>query len=359
MIWRQKQKGGNGSTNIQAQVVQCGVSYDDAKSIAMDVFIDNFAKLSQTAHRLAIERADEFTENYLSELHEREPAAVENIEDPGIQSDILEAQAGFARSGDRDLGEVLVDILVDRTARTERTTASLALSAAINTAQKLTGPHFAALSTLFVFKQLRIKEVTDPQSLYRRMSICLTPMREDMARLSNSDIHYLTALGCITAPMGSPPIHQTLHQTYPGLFYEGIDISLAPKRFSGAPEDGPESVVAKFKDTPAVAPSFRDPTKFQIAAVDHSALKRIITENGLQEHGSYLERALTARPVNGDTVMSEMRTHDSALGGIVDAYNATSLINCRNTAIGTAIAHASVRKATGGNFITALDIFLP
>jgi hypothetical protein len=324
----------------------------------MDVFKENFAKLSQNAHRLAIERADEFTVNYLAELHEREPQAVGNIEDPGVQSDILEAQAGFAKSGDKDLGEVLVDILVDRTARTDRTTATLALSAAVTTAQKLTGSQFAALSALFVFKQLRLLGATHHEQLYQRIARCLTPLRDDMVRLSDSDVQYLAALGCITISMGSNPIHQILQTTYPGLFFEGIDISTAPQELSGTAETGPESVISKLKDTPAVARSLRDPTRFQIAAVNSEALDRIIEEAGLQEYESALQRALTARPVNGDTIIAELRTYSPPLGEIIDAYNAKSLSNCTNTAIGTAIAHANVRKATEGDFSTALEVWL-
>jgi hypothetical protein len=358
MIWRQKQSGGDGSTNIQAQVVQYGVSYTDAKAIAMDVFKENFAKLSQGAHQTAIQRADEFTENYLAELHERQPQAVGNIEDPGVQSDILEAQAGFAKSGDKDLGEVLVDILVDRTARTERTTASLALSAAVTTAQRLTGAHFAALSALFVFKQMRFFRVTHHVQLYERVAQCLTPLSGDMKRLTDSDIQYLAALGCITISMASTPIHQVFQTTYPGLFSEGVDISSAPKELSGAPEDGPESVINKLKETKAVTRSLRDPKKFQVAAVDQDALDELVAKNGLREYQSELNRALTARPINGDVIIQEMRTHSSDLGDIVEAYNARSLANCSNTAIGTAIAHANIRKATEGRFEAALDIWL-
>jgi hypothetical protein len=324
----------------------------------MDVFRENFAKLSQNAHRLAIERADEFTANYLTELHEREPQAVGNIEDPGVQSDILEAQAGFAKSGDKDLGEVLVDILVDRTARTDRTTATLALSAAVTTAQKLTGSQFAALSALFVFKQLRLFGATRPEQLYQRIAQCLTPLRDDMMRLSDSDVQYLAALGCITISMGSNSIHQILQTTYPGLFFEGIDVNTAPQELSGAPETGPESVINKLKDTPAVARSLRDPTRFQIAAVDSEALDQIIERAGLQEYASVLHQTLTARPVNGETIIAELRTYSPPLGEIIDVYEAKSLPNCSNTAIGTAIAHANVRKATEGRFSAPLEVWL-
>nr|WP_143076565.1 LPO_1073/Vpar_1526 family protein [Streptomyces sp. MUSC 14] len=324
----------------------------------MDVFKENFAKLSQNAHRIAIERADEFTLNYLSELHEREPEAVENIEDPGVQSDILEAQAGFARSGDRDLGEVLVDILVDRTARTGRTTVSLALSAAISTAQKLTRSQFAALSALFVFKQLRILQVGHYEQVYQHLSRYLDPMRDDMVRLSGSDVQYLAALGCITISMGSAPIPQVLQRTYPGLFFQGVDISSAPSGPSGAAEDGPEFIINKLKGTRAVIRSLRDPAKFQINAVDSEGLHALLSDSDLLEYEELLQRTLSARPVDGDVILSEMRKHSAALGEVIDAYQERTLQNCSNTAIGTAIGHANLRKTTGGEFGSALDIWI-
>jgi hypothetical protein len=337
--------------------VQYGVSYEDARAIATDVFKENFAKLSQGAHRVALERADEFTLNYLSELHEREPQAVENIEDPGVQSDILEAQAGFAKSGDKDLGEVLVDILVDRTARTERNTASLALSAAISTAQKLTKSHFAALSALFVFKQLKVGQVNHYEQVYMRLSSYLTPTRDDMVQLSDSDVQYMAALGCVTISMGSISIHQVLQQAYPGLFCQGVDISSAPSEPSGAPEDGPESIINKFKDTPVVTRNLRDPSKFQIAAVDRESLHQLLAKIDLLEHEEVLQRALIARPIDGETIMKELREFSAPLGEVIDTYEARTLPNCSNTAIGTAIGHANLRKVTGEAFTIPSDVW--
>ncbi|MGW7194995.1 LPO_1073/Vpar_1526 family protein [Streptomyces chryseus] len=339
-------------------MVQYGVGYADAKDIAMTVFRENFSKLSKEAHRVAFERAEEFTANYLSELHNREPKAIANLEDPGVQSDILEAQSGFAKSGHRDLGEILVDILVDRTARTERSTASLTLSAALSTAQKLTSPHFAALSSLFALKQLRAVGATRPDQIYAHFSNYLSPMRDDMKALSSSDVQYLAGLGCLTISIGSNPVHATLQTTYPGLFCAGMDISSAPSDLSGSAEDGPESVARRFKDTPAIMRTLRDPSKFQVAAVDKEGLSALLARTGLTEYDDILQRTLTARPMDGDLIISEIREFSSSLGDVIDAYNIRDLPNCSNTAIGTAIGHANIRKVTSGAFTAALDVWI-
>jgi hypothetical protein len=66
----QKQESGDDSTNLQAQsiVVNQGISYSDAKDIALDVYKSNFLQLSQDAAQVARERAEEITDNFLDKL---------------------------------------------------------------------------------------------------------------------------------------------------------------------------------------------------------------------------------------------------------------------------------------------------
>jgi hypothetical protein len=63
----QQQKAGDKSTNLQAQniTVHQGISYQDAKEIATDVFKNNFLHLSQKTLMTAEERAQELIENFL------------------------------------------------------------------------------------------------------------------------------------------------------------------------------------------------------------------------------------------------------------------------------------------------------
>jgi hypothetical protein len=51
----QKQEAGDGSTNLQGQsiVIHQGISYADAREIALDVYKANFIQLSQEAADLA------------------------------------------------------------------------------------------------------------------------------------------------------------------------------------------------------------------------------------------------------------------------------------------------------------------
>src|SRR4026209_709950 len=112
----QSQTSGDNSVNIQGEDVtlNLGVNYSEARQIALDVFDANFYKLSQAAAEMAKQRAREIIDDFLSKLAERNPVASENTKDPDVQYAIFTAQREYARSGDKDLSDILVDILVDR-----------------------------------------------------------------------------------------------------------------------------------------------------------------------------------------------------------------------------------------------------
>ncbi|MFE6228753.1 LPO_1073/Vpar_1526 family protein [Streptomyces sp. NPDC057854] len=344
MIWRQRQNGGDGSTNIQSQVVQFGIDYKDAKQIALDVFNENFAKLTQGAYRTANDRAEEFTENYLTELQERGGDSLSNIEDPGIQSDILEAQSGYAKTGDIELGQILVDLLVDRTSKRPRTLTSLALSASISTAQKLTSAHFAALTAIFVLRQVRVGGATSPPVLYNRLSGYLTPLAPEIQKLTGTDVQYLAGLGCITMSIGAITPAEIFRRTYPGLFTKGFKIDQFPQ-------------LGDLEGTGVLTRCIRDPENLQIDAVDTETLERKLEEIGRVDRLEELKGVANTAALSDSEILDEFTQGNPSLRNLLDVYQSRELANCTNTAIGTTIAHANLRQVTSGKFEAGLEIW--
>ena len=105
----QKQGSGNNSTNLQGKeiVINQGISYSDAKEIALDVFKLNFLQLKKEAADIAQNRAEEITEDFLSHLNERNPEAINEFEQPAMQDALFTAQKEYAKSGDKELGDLL------------------------------------------------------------------------------------------------------------------------------------------------------------------------------------------------------------------------------------------------------------
>ena len=115
MLKDQNQESGDNSTNLQGKtiIINQGLSYADAKEIALDVFKSNFLELSAKAAETAKRRAEELVDNFLNELKQRAPESLNKMEDPGMQYAIFTAQKEYAKTGDKDLSKLLVDILVD------------------------------------------------------------------------------------------------------------------------------------------------------------------------------------------------------------------------------------------------------
>jgi hypothetical protein len=159
MTPKQEQSAGDQSTNSQAgrdsfqaghdviqargNVYQVGMTYDQARQIATDVFDANFIRLAGAAADLARDRAEKIIRDLMDALMERNPKSLDSMQDPDMLRVLYAAQEGYVCSGEEDLEKSLVDLLVDRAGQTERDTKALVLNQAIATLPKLSKNHRA------------------------------------------------------------------------------------------------------------------------------------------------------------------------------------------------------------------------
>ena len=110
----QEQTAANGGTAIQAgrdvTITSEGLSYREVRDVALDVFRANFCKLAGLAKDIARARAEEITEEFLSRLQEEYPTGLQKAHDPDFQYALFTIQREYARNGDRELGDLLVDL---------------------------------------------------------------------------------------------------------------------------------------------------------------------------------------------------------------------------------------------------------
>ncbi|MFF0464289.1 LPO_1073/Vpar_1526 family protein [Streptomyces mexicanus] len=248
-------------------------------------------------------------------------------------------------SADEDLGEVLVDILVDRSSRSDRNITSLSLSEALRVSQKLTNTQFAALSCIFVFKQLKMLNVVNQHQFYGRLLEYLRPLGENIRAVTLSDVQYLAGLGCVTISIGSTSIPECFRREYPGLFSRSLDLAQNP-------------VIKGLEGTPLITNNLRDPNSWQFNAVDEATLIRTLEGLGLAERKDEIVRVMKANLMTEEEILAEFQGVDAVVEPLVGAYNGSQLPNCLNTAIGTAIAHANLRRVTNGSFDSDVGIWI-
>ena len=112
----QSQDVGGGATAIQAggsvTVVNVGVTASEARQIALDVAKATFYELTGAAKETASIRVEEITEQVIKKLETDYPEGLQKAKDPDFQYALYTVQKEYARNGDKDLGDLLVDLLV-------------------------------------------------------------------------------------------------------------------------------------------------------------------------------------------------------------------------------------------------------
>ena len=339
---RQTQEGGDGSVNVQAAgdvVVQHGMSYSDVRDIALDVFRSNFEVLSGAAAEIVKARAEEFTENFLNELAQKNPAGLAQAEDPDFQYSLFVAQKEFARSGDADVGELLVQLLVDKTTKEKRSLQRIVLGESLQVAPRLTAEQISILAMVFILRYSKSLAIGSQKMLGEYFGRRLAPYM-DCVGLRFSAYQHLEYLGCGSLGMMTQSLPNLILAEYPGLFFEGFDLEyLRSRGVNLAPSH------------PVFCRCLNDPQKMQFSAVSREVLDQQIEMHGLQEMQSVLVSLYESGRMDEQKIQTLMSEQQPMLVDIFKMWN-TSMGALSLTSVGLAIAHASIK----GNFSDAGDL---
>jgi len=222
----QKQATGDNSTNLQGKEITIyqGISYKDAKEIALDVYKANFLALSEKAATEAVRRAEELTDTFLEKLKEEMPAAVQALQEPAMQMALYTAQKEYARTGDKDLESLLVDILVERAQQTERTIQQIVLDESLAVAPKLTLEQLSALTVSFLLTRTRIHFLVSLDALQNYLESHLLPFVDDLTKAETCYEHLeYTGCGSVMRLGNLRTVEAIFNLHYPGLFCKGFE----------------------------------------------------------------------------------------------------------------------------------------
>ncbi|MFE1909358.1 LPO_1073/Vpar_1526 family protein [Streptomyces gardneri] len=337
MRWHtRRQSSGDNSTNLQAggDINLMGLGYRDVKEVAegvaMDVFRKNFEKLSMDAHSIAHARAVEFAHNLVEVIHEREPQSLQSLGEPGVQAAILEAQSGYARAGDSDLAELLIELLIQRVSRGERDTTQLAMDRALNVALNASKQHYSLLSCNLVLKQLAYGPVKSTEEVASRLAHSLSPFAADLFEIDPFDLDYLTGLGCLIATAGKMTPGDYIRMNYPGLFSEGFPVKDVKN--------------PRLMDTPLVRKLEGGRERYAINAITVRELHDLARANDLSDLYEDACDILWGAALNPREIENLLVQHSPELRNSFQRCVTLGLPAYVNTAIGTAIAHSNMRR---------------
>lgn len=335
------QEGSEGSSNYQAgndlTVINHGISVADARAIAEDVVRINLIEFRDQAVEIALRRMTEFFDRWAARMQGASPAALEGVKEPDVQVAIAAAGAGYVRTGDDDLGEILVDLLADRCSVETRSLEATVLNEAISVASRLTDGQIAALAVAWTIRATVNPNYRTKLDVLGFVAQIASQFASRLPRGAGS-YHYLASTGTCDLVDWPMPLALELSRTYPGAFTSGFtDEQILP-------------VVLPLREShpQLFRPCANGSNMLQLDAITLSELKRK-TRDLDEATRSALEGLLQNHPPEDYTALKEEISNYSAdIADLQNLWIQTPLGSVKVTTTGTTIGHAEYRRIMGG-----------
>lgn len=336
----QSQDVGNSATAIQAggsvTVINVGITAAEARAIALDVARATFYELTGAAKDTASIRVEEITDQVIKKLEKDFPAGLQKAKDPDFQYALFTVQKEYARNGDKDLGDLLVDLLVDRSKQDQRDILQIVLNESLSTAPKLTDTHLAALAVVFLFKYTQNHGVGNHQTFGEYLDKQLFPFVSKLSR-NKAGYQHLEFTGCGSIGLAVNSLEGILGTTYQGQFLKGFDLSeIASRAISVGP------------DSRFFLPCLNDVSKLQVRANSKENLERYLDAEGVSlEDRARIVELFDLGKMSESEIKEKVIDLRPYMAEVFDIWTNSPMQTFTLTSVGMAIGHANIKRLIG------------
>ena len=317
-------------------IVHKGLGYEETKSIAIDVYRANMMEFKSIAENIATERAEEITEKILQKISKEDTKSFEEFQNPAMQDALFRTQKEYAISGDKDIGDLLVDILADRAKTPKRNMLQLVLDESLSVAPKITIEQLDTLTLNFLLIKTRRLSIGNFNDLKAYFQNNIFPFVENLVK-EPQHYNFLEYLRCGQIRTGDyGQLENNLRKTYKGFFSKGFT---------------KEELEAEFDDVSMIKvkiiPCFHDISKLQIGVFDDEALDKQMKQlNVNSEIQKKLKALFNKTTMSQGEVKTILENLDDKMKKIFEVWNDSYFKNFDLSSMGIAIAHANYRRKT-------------
>lgn len=324
----------NSETHDYSVIIN-GPSYLEIRQIILDLFELNFYRLTGIAASIASERATQITDKFLKTLLERNPAGILHAEDPDFQYSLFIAQREYAKSGDPDLAELLVDLLVDRTKEEARSLTSIVLNECLSVVSKLTSDQIAALTLVFLLRYTVSSNVNNYAALVDYVRE-LIPLISLLPR-KGSAYQHLESMRCCSIQAVKLHTSTVFLQSYKWLFCKGFSIQQLTEKG------------LKLKDLSGIVRvSHEHSDLLQLTEKGLLIFRDLAEQNGLEHKTiSNLIALQESNLMSEDEVSALLQSLAPALNALIEAWDNSTISLVALSSVGLAIGHANYKRLTG------------
>ncbi len=255
-----------------------------------------------------------------------------------MQAALFEAQKQYAKTGDKDLEGLLLDILVERASTPERSINQIVLDESLSVASKLTTEQMDALTVNYLLSKTINHGITSLERLDNYFEVEIIPFLSSLTKTSSCYEH-LEYAGCGSIMEASTinNVEILFKHRYPGLFSGGFD----EKKFTT--EIGQINEYAQF-----ITRCLHDPDKFQFSSLNDTVLSARLDEQKIDKD---IQEKIVS--LFHSTELSEQEIKEyiikirPEMQTLFDLWENTKISKFMLTTVGIAIAQANFRRRTG------------
>jgi hypothetical protein len=336
----QKQEVSDGSTAIQAggnvTITKTGLTYSEVRDIALDVFRANFYELAGMAKETAKARAEEITEAFLEKLQKEHPAGLDKSNDPDFQYALFTVQREYARNGDKELGDLLIDLLVDRSKQEQRDILQIVLNESLGTAPKLTENQLSALAVIFLFGYTQNLGIGNHKMLGEYFDKHAFPFIGKLVK-NLTCYQHLEFSGCGSIGLGSNNLEQLLGNTYQGQFLKGFEEKEVIDRG-----------ISIGLDSKFFVRCLNDPSKIQVRTNNKESLEKSFEKHQItQEDRNKIMELFNSNKMNDTEIKDKCVEIRPYMANLFDVWSGSAMNQFSLTSVGIAIGHANIKRLVG------------
>jgi hypothetical protein len=310
---------------------------DEATQLALIPFEAAADPLFGAAKELATARVEELTRALMRKLFVVNPAAHTWLEEPAVCYALQQLQTEYCKSGDQHLGEVLIELFIDRVQQPQRSMQQIVLDEALRIAPKLTARQIGTLTVVFLFRYFQHSEIGSHAMLAEFFDSHVQPFTRQLAP-TVADYQHLQFSGCGSLNAEPAAIETIIADVYLPLFVPGVTIDDIEVR---------QMLIDK-ADRRFFMPALNDPNRWQVRARNQAELDRLCNMHRINNR----DRASLSALLNHAKASSlevakrcvELRPY---MAQLFDTWNNTDLKRVALTNIGIAIARANVQWQIG------------
>ncbi|WP_159237788.1 LPO_1073/Vpar_1526 family protein [Raoultella terrigena] len=335
----QSQDVGNHSAAIQAganvTIVSVGVTVSEARQIALDVAKSTFYELTGEAKEIASIRVEEITDKVIKKIEEDFPPGLQKAKDPDFQYALYTVQKEYARNGDKDLGDLLVDLLVDRSKQDKRDILQIVLNESLATAPKLTESHLAALAVIFLCKYTQNYTIGNHQLFGEYLDKHLKPFISKLSK-SSAGYQHLEFSGCGSILYGNT-LEKTFGEIYQGQFIKGFEQSEIADR-----------AISIGINPQFFIPCLNDSTKWQVRANSKDLLEKSLAIHNVNESDcTKILQLFSIGKMSEPEIKEKLISIRPYMADLFDMWSNSPMGNFTLTSVGMAIGHANIKRLIG------------